>query len=149
MEMKFMPLSFTITDWEIDKNTIEILKELDETGIHLTAKDLPTFQPIVETFRNNKLPIAFLTIKWDFLILSSDENPILKYSVEDKFQFTPHEYNNQDIKDLIIDSYREFGKQYDKLREGSGIPPGIPSLEQSEFSDLQLETLRILKEKGV
>lgn len=147
--MKFNPVSFTVIAWEINNDTLKLLHELDGTGVFLTARDKPLFEPILETLKNKKLPAAWLTLKWYFSIVGNDENEILKYIAEDRYQFVPNSYINQDIKDLIIDSYREFGKQYDKLREGSGIPPGIPLLEQSEFVDLQSETLRILKEKGV
>ena len=147
--MKFNPVSFTVIEWEINNDTLGLLHELDGIGVSLTAQDSPLFEPILETLKNKKLPVAWLTLKWYFSIVGNDEEEILKYIAEDKYQFAPNSYTDQDIKELIISSYGEFERQYNALREETGIPPGIPSLEQSEFVDLQSETLRILKEKGV
>lgn len=143
-KMGFVHVKAEVKRWHIDEATYKILKELEGTGIDLQGSGAPTLQPII---RAEHLPIATLTLRWEYEVLGVDQNVVLSYILEDSYDITVKTLSTGHVQEIVALSYDRLAATFDELDEPTKIDVGILEPSEAEFDQLCQHVIQFLKEK--
>ena len=141
--MSFINVSFTprIT---YDNDYFNRVIQLQETGAAFKTNHVPTLRPAYEGGEHKRLPFAFLILEWTYIIYSNEEEEVLHYFAEDKFQINPHQYTHQDVREAVAKSFDRMANYF----RGYMIAGGYLEMEdvgKDEFEDLSNNVSRFLR----
>jgi hypothetical protein len=142
--MKFKHSSFK-PDLIYDKSYFNTAIQLQDTGASFYAIHSPELRPIYEG--GKKLPVAFLTLNWTYKIDDRDNKNILSYTVEDRYQFDPRNYELQDVREVIATSFDSTANDFRESSIEGIFLDDMPEPEQAEFEALCQYVLQFLKNK--
>lgn len=138
---------FNVTEWFWDTFTINphLNPEIEKYTIQ-TDQELGSL-PIVGISSIRK-EILLIGVSWLYRMKSkSSKKDIFRYKAEDEYLIYKHE--KEEIKDVIKASYINLSQEFVKRRGELGIIDDLPPFEQSSVDQFYLDTLALLKKKGV
>lgn len=147
MNIKFKSEGLNILQWEVDKETIHLARQLTESGVALNTAEQPELQPILEGFK--KMNLLWIVLRWTYTIYDVNHAPILKYIAEDKYKVEIRPATSEEISKLLKQSYDHLIQGFDLMNKNVGISPGIRSLEPNEFDQSCQSIKQFLKERNL
>lgn len=143
--MKFKHESLDILQWKVNEDLVNLANQLTESGTGLTSTDKPQCQPMLEGML--KLKLVWLTLQWSYKMYDIEDVAILEYAANDRFQI--FSLNDEDVKELVKQSYANLIEGFDLMNKNVGIAPGIQPLVQHEADQLCQNIKQVLKNRGL